>query len=115
MNTFQRQDIGQGALRTKLCVKMCFSYLTLNLKIAGREHPPGRSSPFSGICVFPDLCPTPSHMPGVRVVPTVTPRPQLQEGHLESVSARTVSVCACEGASGIIIHHPYVFSSCSLK
>lgn len=45
---------------TKYCVKICFSYLTPNLKIAGRELSPRHSRPW-GIRLFPDLCPTPSH------------------------------------------------------
>ena len=57
---------------TKYCVKICFSYLTPNLKIAGSELPPRHSRPW-GICLFPDLCPTPSHTRCVRVVPAVIP------------------------------------------
>lgn len=90
MDTFRRtwQDRGQGALSIKQCVKTCFSLLASNLKIAKQEHSCGHSSS-SGICVFPDPCPTRSHMTCVCVcvVPTVTPQLQSPESHLESVSA----------------------------
>lgn len=103
-NTFLRQESCQGTLSTKRWVKICFSSFAPNLKIARREHSHGHSGSSSGICVFPDLCPTLSTcLVCVCVVPTVSAQPQLQGGHLESVSS------AHEGGSGIISHHPQYF------
>ena len=60
MSAFQRSDVGQET-RDKTWCESRFSYLTPNLKKAGREHSPGPSGPSSGTCVLPDLSPTRLH------------------------------------------------------
>ena len=118
MSAFQRSDVGQET-RDKTWCESRFSYLTPNLKKAGREHSPGPSGPSSGTCVLPDLCPTRLHglvcMCGVCVVPAVTAQPRPQEGHVESALGGLCQGGLMRGRAGLSFILLRVFSSGSLK
>lgn len=89
---------------TKYCVKICFSYLTPNLKIAGRELPPRHSRPWGSAC---SLIFAPRRATCVRVVPAVIPSRRRATWIQRREDCVSVGLWGSERA--IVIHHPLYF------